>query len=146
MIYNDPETHKSSAYMIDPTIFIGQITCQSQHVLSTLGLAFPQSIAIILTLQSTTSVSFIYLIATVEMFVHFPVNCPSLFQENSRQDGVLHFLFKNRKLRKKLPAPPKEIKHVPTPVSTAKTMDEDAYKSASRSSFHLLATGALHML
>ena len=56
------------------------------------------------------------------------------------------FPFWNRKWRKKLPAPRKEIKHVPTPVSTEETMDEDAYKSASRSSFHLLATGALHML
>ena len=85
------------------------------------------------------------------MFVHFLVTCSSLFQENlfrenPRQDGVLHFLFKNRKWRKKLPAPPKEKKHVPTPVSTEETMDEDAYKSAGRSSFHLLATGALHML
>ena len=85
------------------------------------------------------------------MFVHFLVTFPSLFQEklfreNPRQDGVLYFLFENRKWMKKLPAPRKEIKHVPTPVSTEETMDEDAYKSASRSSFHLLATGALHML
>ena len=85
------------------------------------------------------------------MFVHFLATCPSLFQENlfrenPRKDVVLSFLFKNRKWMKKLPAPPKEIKHVPTPVSTEETMDEDAYKSASRSSFHLLATGALHML
>ena len=85
------------------------------------------------------------------MFVHFLVTFPSLFQEksfreNPRQDSVLHFLFENRKWMKKLPAPRKEIKHVPTPVSTEETMDEDAYKSAGRSSFHLLATGALHML
>ena len=90
--------------------------------MSTLGLAFPQFFAIILTLQSTTSVSFIYLIATVEMFVLFPVSCCSLFQENPRQDGVLHFLFETGNGGKSYLAPPKEIKNVPTPVSTEETM------------------------
>ena len=41
---------------------------------------------------------------------------------------------------------PKEIKHVPTPQSTDEALDEDVYKSAGRSNFHLLATGALRIL
>ena len=131
-MYSWPE-QPISIYRSDPYIDLPLI-----------AILFPDRHPEILTLQSTTSVSFIYHIATVETFAHFPVKCSSLFQENPRQHGVLHFLFETGNGRKKLPAPPKEIKNVPTPVSTEETMD--ACKSASRSSFHLLAKGALHML